>query len=213
MELWISRVSADNCSREDPGGSAPEHLRAKWDARYRDSDRVPSPAKVLADNLHLLPMSGRALDLACGLGANALLLAERGLDVSAWDLSPAALRQLREESHRRGLNIDIHVRDIQARPPASGSFDIIVVSHFLDRAIIPAIADALSPGGLLFYQTFTCEAVSNRGPSNPGYRLAPNELLRLFPGLILRAYREDGRVGDLTRGSRDVAFLVAQMPF
>lgn len=194
----------------DPGGGGKEALRAKWDSRYRDDDRRPSVAQLLAENSHLLPLQGRVLDLACGLGANALFLAEAGLEVSAWDLSSVAVERLRRESARRGLRIDAQVRDLQAEPPESESFDVIVVAHFLDRNLVEAISEALRPGGLLFYQTFTRESVTGCGPSNPQYRLGLNELLRLFPGLTVRFYREEGRVGDLTRGTRDVAMLVAQ---
>jgi tellurite methyltransferase len=67
-----------------------EDLRAKWDARYRERDRIPSPALVLSENLHLLPGSGAALDLACGLGENALLLAGR-----AWQCAPGTCRRWR----------------------------------------------------------------------------------------------------------------------
>jgi hypothetical protein len=104
------------------------------------------------------------------------------------------------------------VRDVIAEPPRPGSFDLILVAHFLDRSLAPAIAGALSPGGVLFYQTFSRESVSVCGPSDPAYRLAPNELLDLFPSLIVRAYRDEGRLGDTTRGIRDLALLVAQMP-
>ena len=54
--------------------------------------------------------------------------------------------------------------------------------------------------------------MTDQGPSNPAYRLDTNELLRLFPHLIVRFYREEGRVGDLTDGKRDIAQLVAQRP-
>jgi tellurite methyltransferase len=194
----------------DSGGGGKEALRAKWNSRYRDSDRAPPVSQVLAENGHLLPPQGRALDLACGLGANAVFLAEGGLDVSAWDLSSVAVERLRRESERLGFRIDAQVRDLQARAPQPESFDVIVVAHFLDRNLAQAIAEALRPGGLLFYQTFTRESVTDCGPSNPEYRLGVNELLRLFPSLILRFYREEGRVGDLTRGARDIAMLVAQ---
>ena len=70
--------------------------RAKWDERYRQGSRVAEAARVVSENLHLLPMRGDALDLACGLGANALALAGRGLRVSAWDLSPRAIQRLEE---------------------------------------------------------------------------------------------------------------------
>jgi tellurite methyltransferase len=191
-------------------GEGQDALRSKWDERYAHSDREPLPAPVLAENLHLLPSAGRALDLACGLGANALLLAQRGLDTSAWDLSPVAIEHLMEEAKARGLGISAEVRDAQARPPEPQSFDVIVVSHFLDRGLMPAIAGALRPGALLFYQTFSREAVSDWGPSNPCFRLETNELLRLLPQLVVRVYREEGRVGDLSRGARDIAMLVAQ---
>lgn len=187
-----------------------EALRAKWDARYGEGDRVSEPARVLTENLHLLPPAGRALDLACGLGANALVLAERGLEVSAWDLSPVAIARLRDECKRCGVTVDAQVRDVQRDPPARSSFDLILVAHFLDRTLAPAIAAALRPAGLLYYQTFTREAVSACGPSDPDFRLAPNELLRLFPGLVVRFYREEGRLGDLGQGTRDLAQLVAQ---
>ena len=189
-----------------------DDLRAKWDARYRAADRIPPPALVLAENLHLLPAAGRALDLACGLGENALLLAERGLFVSAWDLSPVAIERLKREAAGRGLGVTAEVRDVQTQPPGAEGFDVILVAHFLDRVLAPAIAAALRPGGLLLYQTFTREAVTAQGPTSPAYRLAPNELLRLFPGLLVRSYREEGRCGDLSRGVRDLAMLVGEKP-
>jgi len=191
----------------DPGNRS---LCQKWDSRYLNSERIPAAPAVLLENRHLLPATGDALDLACGLGSGALLLAEEGLDATAWDLSPVAIAKLAGEAERRGLAVRAMTRDIQVYPPVPASFDIVLVAHFLDRALAPAIAAALRPGGLLFYQTFTREAVNDRGPSNPQYRLAANELLRLFPGLLVRFYREEGRVGDVERGTRDLAMLVAQ---
>ncbi len=190
--------------------TAKESLREKWDARYSGSDRLPPPARVLEENLHLLPSTGLALDLACGLGANALLLADRGLAVVAWDLSPVAIQRLRGTADRRGTRVDPRVRDVLADPPGPATFDLILVSHFLDRGLAAAIGAALRPGGVLFYQTFTREAVSDSGPSNPEYRLGANELLGLFPTLLVRYYREEGRLGDLASGTRDIAMLVAQ---
>ena len=189
-----------------------EALRRKWDTRYRETDRLPEPAAVLAENRHLLPIKGRALDLACGLGSSALLLARAGLDVFAWDLSPVAIATLKARAAAEGLSVQAEVHDVQIDPPEPESFDVILVSHFLERDLTPSIAAALTAGGLLFYQTFTRESVTGQGPDNPAYRLDRNELLRLFPGLIVCYYREEGRVGDLTRGTRDSAQLVVQRP-
>jgi tellurite methyltransferase len=203
----IGSISGDAASAGNQ-----EALREKWDSRYRSADGVPEPALILREYDHLLPASGRALDLACGLGASTLWLAGRGFRVSAWDLSPVAIARLSALAQERGLSVEAAVRDVIAEPPPTGSFDLILVAHFLERGLAPAIAAALRPGGVLFYQTFSRESVSTCGPSNPAYRLAPNELLDLFPGLIVRAYRDEGRLGDTTRGIRDLALLVAQIP-
>jgi SAM-dependent methyltransferase len=189
-------------------------LREKWDTRYRSREGDAEPARVLLENVHLLPARGDALDLACGLGANARLLARQGLRVSAWDLSQVAVDRLAGAlGPEEQKFVRPEVRDVQAHPPAPDSFDVIVVSYFLDRELTGSIVKALRPGGMVFYQTFVRDAVSEVGPSNPAYRLERNELLRLFPGLWLRFYREDGTEGDVAQGVRDIAMLVAQRPF
>lgn len=188
-----------------------EGLQAKWDSRHADPDKQPEAARVLRHNLHLLPRQGRALDLACGLGGNALLLAERGLEVAAWDISPVAIERLKGVAQNQGLvDLSAEVRDIEQQPPAPESFDLIVVSYYLERRLTENIIDALKPGGLLFYQTFTRVSVGSEGPSNPDFRLGDNELLKLFSPLQLRFYREENRLGDLTQGNRDIAMLVAE---
>ena len=186
--------------------------REKWDARYREARGAPPPLPLLSDHAHLLPPTGHALELACGLGANALFLAERGLAVNAWDLSPVAIERLRHSAAEREVTLQAEVRDILQAPPAAGQFDVIVVAHFLDRRLVPAITAALRPGGLLFYQTWSREALGPGGPRNPAFRLARNELLQLFAGLTLIHYHEEGRIGDPGAGWRDQAQLIAQRP-
>jgi tellurite methyltransferase len=186
--------------------------QAKWDLRYRRAQGAPAVAEVLADNLHLLPQSGEALDLACGRGANALRLAEHGLTTWAWDLSPVAVAYVEQAGNETGLAVRAEVREVVTRPPAADRFDVIVVAHFLERALAPALVAALRPGGLLFYQTFINEKVTDRGPDNPAYRLERNELLRLFPTVDVVVYREEARIGNTARGFRDQAMLVASKP-
>jgi SAM-dependent methyltransferase len=186
--------------------------KKKWDQRYRSASRTPEPARVLVENLHLLPATGLALDLACGVGVNALLLAEKGLRVQAWDLSEVAIEKLSAEAFARRAQVQSQVRDAVADPPEADSFDVILVSHFLERKLMPDLVRALRPGGLIFYQTFTRTAVTDSGPGNPAYRLGDNELLHLFSGLLIRVYREEGRLGDTLRGCRDIAMLVAEKP-
>ena len=181
----------------------------KWDVCYRQT-RESSPAQVVLDNRHLLPASGTALDIACGLGANALLLAEHGLTTHAWDSSSVAIDKLRGRARAHGVSVETAVRDVVAHPPGPESFDIIVVTRFLERDLAPQLTRALRMGGLLFYQTFTRTRVSDVGPSNSDYRLADGELLVMFSALQVLVYREEGKVGDIRRGFRDEAMMVAK---
>ncbi|MDJ0805808.1 MAG: methyltransferase domain-containing protein [Gammaproteobacteria bacterium] len=188
-------------------------LQIKWNQRHADPTHQPRAAEVLYQNLHLLPVQGRALDLACGLGGNALLMAKSGLQVTAWDLSQVAINRLKGYAEAQGFkHLQAEVRDLGRESLPVESFDIIVVSYFLERALVAPLITALKPGGLLFYQTFTRISVDGQGPSNPDFRLADNELLRLFEPLAVRYYREENRLGSLTRGVRDVAMLVAEKP-
>ena len=187
-----------------------DEIATCWNQRYREAITEQLPAKVLADNLHLLPVAGQALDLACGLGANALLLARHGLTTWAWDISPVAISRLDAAARAAGLTVHSEVRAVTARPPEPGRFDVIVVSRFLERSLAPALQAALRSGGLLFYQTFSKLRLSKDGPSNPAFLLDDNELLRLFPALKVRIYRDEGQSGDITRGVRNEAMLVAQ---
>jgi SAM-dependent methyltransferase len=185
--------------------------QAKWDARYSGATTAGEPSRVLSEHAHLLPAQGRALDLACGLGANALFLARFGLDTAGWDISPVAIDHLLATARARALQLDAETRDVVIRPPEPQSFDVICVSYFLDRMLTRDLIHALRPGGLLFYQTFTRNGANSNGPINPAYRLAENELLHLFvPPLKLRAYREDDLSGDPSLGLRGVSWLVAQ---
>ena len=185
--------------------------REKWNRIYGNGgDNPPTAAQVLAEFDYLLPVTGHALDLACGRGGNALLLARHGLDTWAWDISDAAVEQLRERARNEGVRIDVQQRDVSAMPPEPGTFDVIVVSRYLERALAPRLILALRKQGLLFYQTFIKEKSADTGPRNPDYLLGPNELLDMFHSLHVICYREEGRLGDSNRGLRNEAMLIAQ---
>jgi tellurite methyltransferase len=185
-------------------------LKSKWDARYRTAEGEASACYALREFAHLLPATGDALDLACGRGGNALLLAEQGLQTQAWDLSSVAIEELQTVADTRGLSVCASTRDVEQEPLPANSFDVIVMSYFLERKLAPALMNALKPNGLLFYETFIREKPQGLGPSNPDYLLGENELLKLFSNLHVLAYREEGLVGDLEQGQRNVAMLVAQ---
>jgi len=184
----------------------------KWDAIYNSKKLSEdfSPAYILKKFHHLLPAEGKALDLASGLGANALFLAQHNMESHAWDISSAAIEHLISSAKKLNLNINTEVRDVVAQPPKANSFDVIVVSHFLDRQIIPHIISALRENGLLFYQTFTMARVQDIGPSSEKYRLGKNELLDLCKDLDTIVYREEGTIGNTKYGFRNEALYIGQ---
>jgi len=181
-----------------------------WDVRHA-SAVLPAPVEVLVRYQHWLPADGVALDLACGLGGNALLLAERGLDVHGWDVSAVALERLAAQARLRGLRVSTAQRDVIASPPLPSSWDVIVCSRFLHRPLCAAMAAALRPGGLLYVQTFTRLGERSGGPRNPEYLLEPGELLSLFASLTPLASHDGSHSGAAAaNGVSGQAWLVAR---
>ncbi len=191
--------------------------RNKWNERYQNVHMPNQVIDILELNQHLLNGQGRSLDLACGLGGNALRLAELGYDSHAWDISDAAIEKVKEFARERQLTIHTRQCDVSDTLLEAESFDVILVSRFLVRDLVSVLIEVLKPGGLIFYQTFTQEVLPELneqefGPKNPQYRLKVNELQQLFAPLILRYYREEGLLVDTSKGIRNEAMLVAQKP-
>ncbi len=187
-------------------------IKQKWNLIYQKMQDEVSviPAAVLTEHDFLLPNSGQALDLACGLGANACYLAERGLQVTAWDISDVAISRLRQIAQRKALPIKAEVNEITLKSFQECSFDVIIIARFLDRTLSDGIMSALKPGGLLFYQTFNKEKINEDGPNNPDFLLAENEPLSLFAPLRLVFYQENGKIGKLSAGFRNETQFIGQ---
>jgi len=158
--------------------------------------RGPSP--WLIENADLLPRGGRVLDVACGRGRHALLLASAGFDVRAIDRNPAAIAFVRDTAAKLGSTIEAEVVDLETDPPPAiaAEFDAIVVFNYLHRPLVPALRGALKPGGRLFYETFTIRQAELGHPKNPAFLLRDGELAALMAPLTVLRSREgefDGR--------------------
>jgi len=135
----------------------PEDARQFWEDRYRSAERVwsgrvnPRLAEVATE----LP-AGRALDLGCGEGADALWLAERGWQVVAVDVSATALQRATEVAADRNLlsNISFQRHDLNESFP-DGMFDLVSAQYlhspaYLERdAVLRLAAERVNPGGVL----------------------------------------------------------------
>jgi SAM-dependent methyltransferase len=163
-----------------------------------------SPSSWLVQHAGLLPREGRALDVACGRGRHALWLAAHGLTTLAVDRDADAIRELNEAAGERRLPLRAEVHDLEGRAGPFGpalfrgsTFDVIVVVHYLHRPLFPALIEALAPGGVLVYETFTRAQAARGKPTNPDFLLEPGELLDLVQPLEILASREgdfDGRM-------------------
>lgn len=155
------------------------------------------PSSWLIENADLLPRGGRVLDVACGRGRHALLLASAGFTVRAIDRDPDAIAFVRETAARLSLKLEAEVVDLEIDPPPSlGAADAVMVFNYLHRPLIPALRDAVMPGGRIFYETFTTRQAERGHPKNPAFLLKDGELPELLSPLTTLRSREgdvDGR--------------------
>lgn len=128
-----------------------------WDERYGGADRVWSgrPNAVLVTEVaDLAP--GRALDLGCGEGGDAIWLAEQGWSVTAIDFSETGLARAAAHADERGVGDRVEWRhaDLRTWRPEGEEWDL-VTSHFLHLldpgmvVVTGRMADAVAPGGTL----------------------------------------------------------------
>ena len=164
--------------------------RRKWDARYRDGAYAtrPHPSAFLQECEALLPRRGRALDLACGAGRNALFLARRGLLVDAVDISAAALAEGRKRAG--DLPINWLEQDLDDGFEPTRHYDVIVNIRFLHLDLVQSLVPALHVGGLLLVEQHLRTNAEVAGPRNPAFRVAPGALLALAGSLVIERAEE-----------------------
>ncbi len=162
-----------------------------WDARYRsaarrDEDLDAAPTPLLIETASRLRV-GKALDLACGAGRNALWLAKQRWHVTAVDGSSAAIEILRERASQCGLHIDAQVADLERHDYAieSSAWDLIAMCYYLQRDLFEPAKCGLKPGGVLIAIVHITEPHEHPTAN----RLRPGELEARFQGWeILHRY-------------------------
>ena len=174
--------------------------REKWDLRYsRESELFPVPDEFLVRHEALLK-PGRALDVACGRGGNAIFLAERGYNVDAVDISFQAFGPLQSEAVRRGLDIRCVVADLDCYPLARGIYDLVIVFYYFSKPLMKSVKEALKERGLVFYSTFNDRHTSVRPQFDPAYLVSANGLLSYFDDFDLLVYEPSaGEHGTVSR--------------
>jgi len=169
-----------------------ESDRQRWNRKYADREGPAHfrPSNLLVEHRHLLvemardaslpdgaPTSvPRALDVACGFGGNSLYLASIGFQVDAVDISGVALARLQAEAARRSLRLRLVQADLTRWWVPPSHYDLIIVTYYLNRDLMPLLSRGLSPGGLLFMETRNTGFLSQRPDFDPAFLLHPGEL-------------------------------------
>ncbi len=172
----------------------PEAARADpfWDRGYKDLtvSTMGGPNHDVVELVAALPPLARVLDLGCGEGRNAFFLAGRGCEVTAVDISAAAISKLETLAARAGFRIEVEVGDI-AEYPLAGSFDLVLAHGVIDylenekwRALLTRVKEHTAPGG---FNAYTCMLFTEEYPTLPeladaGFKhsLAPGELADFY---------------------------------
>ena len=141
---------------------------------------------------HLVRPGGRVLDVAAGAGRHSALFLARGHRVTAVDRDTGALGRLVLQG------LEVVQRDLEDGGPwaLGDGWDAVVVTNYLHRPLLPALARALAPGGVLLYETYALGHERHGRPSRPEFLLRPGELLAaLVPPLVPLAF-EQGSLGQ-----------------
>ncbi len=187
----------------------------EWDQRYADTPLVWSagPNQFLVGEVADLPR-GRALDLACGEGRNALWLAEQGWQVTGTDFSPVAIDKARQRADQRDLDVAFEVADATDGAP-DGRYDLVIVFYLQlpaeqRRAAHRNAAAALAPGGTLLIVGHDRDNLERGtgGPSSPEVLLDVDGVLADLEGTGLEVERAKQVTRDVEQEDGTVATAI-----
>lgn len=148
-----------------------------------ETTQMIPPSPWVARHIGDIRQGGPVLDLACGSGRHARLLAAQGFSVLAVDRDAAALSGLQGVAGVRTLQLDL---EGEQWPLAGQSFAGIVVTNYLWRPRLPDLLALLAPGGVLIYETFMLGNEAYGKPSNPDFLLRSGELREVAKAAGLR---------------------------
>jgi SAM-dependent methyltransferase len=175
------------------------------------------PSKLVLNALPAIRLSGQAgpvLDLACGKGRNGIYLVNRGQSVVFADRQQAALdeivRELRGNELANFWNVDLEAPG--CNPLAGHSFSTILIFRYLHRPLMAAIKDAVKPGGLVVYETYTVDQPRFGRPCSPDFLLRAGELEETFCNWETVYSFEGVTLSESSGREQAIARIVARKP-
>lgn len=153
-----------------------------WEAMYRSRSQVFSgaPNGVLVTEVTDLP-PGRALDVGCGEGADAIWLAGHGWRVTAVDISPTALQRAAAAATDVAGSVAWERADVTTTPPRAGAFDLVSIQYFPlahqpDHTALRGLLDAVAPGGILLFASHDPVDLTSHEGFDPGDYYQPDDI-------------------------------------
>lgn len=182
--------------------------RDKWNQRYaEDSHRKGNPVTLLENWIAEIPL-GKALDVACGAGRNAIFMAQAGFDVDAIDISREGLNSAKKNAESQGIDINWVEHDFDQACEFETGYSLIVVLWYVNLPLICRLCDCLAPGGYLLCEEHLITDQWVAGPGNSNFRVAPGQLREAVSALNVLMYEESietNEEGEQVASARVVA--------
>lgn len=187
-----------------------ENDRVKWNKRYRERARADAlqPSAFLEQWIGRIPR-GRALDVACGAGRNALFLAASGFEVDAIDISKEGLDRARENARGTRLHVNWLEHDLDEPLAMDTAYQLIAIIRYVNLPLTRQLTGHLAPGGFLVCEEHLVSEADVIGPANPAYRVTSADLLEAVEGLRI-VHVEEVTVPDRDGRNAALARVVAQ---
>jgi SAM-dependent methyltransferase len=196
---------------------------ARWNERFSAPDYIfgTAPNAFLASKAALFKPGQRALCVADGEGRNSVWLAEQGLEVTAFDISPVGVAKAQRLAAERGVRVVHEVASVYDWPWPQAQFDVVaaIFVQFADPAmrsfLFERMARSLKPGGLVLIEGYTPKQLEyNTGGPSKLENLYTAELLRSsfagFEVLELREYEAELEEGSRHAGTSALIDFVAR---
>lgn len=202
--------------------TAADPSRERWNRRWAGerASAATTPSAFLIAEVEPLP-PGRALDLACGAGRNAVWLARRGWRVTGVDFSDVALAAARALAAASGVEVEWIEADAVAWTPPARAFDLVTVMYLQlpgaeRRAALAHAAAAVRPGGTLLVVGHDLMNLTEGtgGPTQADVLFTPDDVIAEIGDLVIekavrvrRAVEGAGReaIDALVRARRPAA--------
>jgi cyclopropane fatty-acyl-phospholipid synthase-like methyltransferase len=200
--------------------------RETWDARFSSDEYIfgTEPNVWLAQHTDLFKPGMRVLAVADGEGRNSVWMAQQGLQVDAFDISPVGIEKAKKLAQQQGVEVNFSIHGVEDYPWTTGDYDAVVAIfiQFADpdtrATLFKRMKSALKPDGVILLQGYTPKQLDYKtgGPPNLSHLYTEDLLQDAFGDLDiseLRTYEDILTEGTQHHGQSALIGLVARRPF